>query len=159
MARVFVALVLVERVFGLSFILSRFSFLFATMVLFVGSMLENGEFHQIIFQMKCFVGNNNASVCLVFIIIDGVYWLDFPVGVILEMKCKKIGEALREALIYPDKKSIRMHEAVMLMLLFARKLSRIKFRHSMVLTSVATLSMLKFLMLVFQRTSAWFCLR
>ena len=40
-----------------------------------------------------------------------------------------------------------MHDSVMLMSLFARKVSGIKFRHSMVLTSTATPSMLKFLIL------------
>ena len=88
-ARVFVALVLVERDFLLVFHLIKLLLSACSNGPFCWVNVGNGEFHQILFQLKCFVGNPNASVCLVFISVDGFHWLNFPVGVILENKCPK----------------------------------------------------------------------
>ena len=86
LARVFAALVLVERAFWPVFRLIKLLLSACSNGPFCWFNIGNGEFHQILFQMKYFLGNPNASVCLVFIGVDDVHWLGFPVGVILEKK-------------------------------------------------------------------------
>ena len=88
-ARMFVALVIAEMDFRPVFYLIKLLLSACSNGTFCWVNVGNREFHQILFQMKCFVGNHNASVCLVFISVDGVHWLDFPIGVILEKKCPK----------------------------------------------------------------------
>ena len=88
-ARVFVALVLTERDFMPVFHLIKFLLSACRNGPYCWVNVGNGELYQILFYLKCFVDNPNASVCLVFISVDGAHWLDFPVGVIMEKKYPK----------------------------------------------------------------------
>ena len=76
-ARLFVALILVERAFQTVFRLIKFLLSACRNGPFFWVDVGNAEFHQILFLLKYFVGDPNASVCLLFIGVDGVHWLDF----------------------------------------------------------------------------------